>query len=217
MLLGGRDVQGLALRQPTSSSICTASSASSRLIPLHPAYSSVHLLSYPLQGLESRKAMRAFKRGYATVGQAPSRLRLRGKTPLDLDHFLQRQRALALWRDILRSTASISDVATRNDMRQFARAEFEQHRDVTDLGHIRYLISVRLFARSVRGKVLMGYIARKDAVRYHEELLVQFWHPILRDSCRDAPARVYGGEQQHTICSLPRTVCDPDATGTESI
>lgn len=26
-------------------------------------------------------------------------------------------------------------------MRQFARSEFEQHRRVTDLGHIRYLVS----------------------------------------------------------------------------
>jgi len=28
-------------------------------------------------------------------------------------------------------------------MRRFARSEFDQHRSVTDLGHIRYLISVR--------------------------------------------------------------------------
>jgi hypothetical protein len=34
-------------------------------------------------------------------------------------------------------------------MRRFARAEFEQHKHVDDLGHIRYLISVRLLARSV--------------------------------------------------------------------
>jgi hypothetical protein len=27
-------------------------------------------------------------------------------------------------------------------MRAFARAEFEQHRDVQDVGHIRYLISM---------------------------------------------------------------------------
>jgi hypothetical protein len=99
-----------------------------------------------------RIAMRTFKRGYATVGQPPSRLRLRGKAPLGLDHFIQRQRALALWRDIVRSTASIPDAATRNDMRQFARTEFEQHKHVTDLGHIRYLISVRLLARAVEEK-----------------------------------------------------------------
>jgi hypothetical protein len=59
----------------------------------------------------------------------------------------------------VRSTAAISDPATAKDMRQFARAEFERHRNVTDLvsypldahqhtmltirkDHIRYLISV---------------------------------------------------------------------------
>ncbi|KAF2749349.1 hypothetical protein M011DRAFT_475448 [Sporormia fimetaria CBS 119925] len=82
-------------------------------------------------------------RRYATVAKArrPSILERRGKSPLGLDHFIQRQRALKLWRDIVRDTAQISDDATRKDMRQFARAEFEQHRKVTDLDHIRYLIS----------------------------------------------------------------------------
>ncbi|KAF2242652.1 hypothetical protein BU26DRAFT_129895 [Trematosphaeria pertusa] len=81
------------------------------------------------------------KCGYATIARRPSALRMRGKTPLGLDHFIQRQRALALWRDILRSTASISDMSTRKDMRQFARAEFEHHKHATDISHIRYLIS----------------------------------------------------------------------------
>jgi hypothetical protein len=120
----------------------------------------------------------AMLRRYATVAsKPPSRLRARGKTPVGLDHvrvpstpctrrpltvvqFIQRQRALALWRDIVRSTANIPDVGARKDMRQFARSEFHQHRSVTDLvsplpptplpcvltavqGHIRYLISVR--------------------------------------------------------------------------
>ncbi|KAF2463506.1 uncharacterized protein BDR25DRAFT_107924 [Lindgomyces ingoldianus] len=81
-------------------------------------------------------------RKYATVAaRNPSLLQQRGKSPLGLDHFLQRQRALALWRDIMRSTAGISDAATKRDMQQFARAEFERHRNVTDLSHIRYLIS----------------------------------------------------------------------------
>jgi hypothetical protein len=47
--------------------------------------------------------------------------------------FIQRQRALALWREIVRSTANIPDEGARKDMRQFARSEFEQHRNVTDL------------------------------------------------------------------------------------
>lgn len=34
--------------------------------------------------------------------------------------------------------------STRQELLDFARAEFEQHRHVNDLGHIRYLISVRM-------------------------------------------------------------------------
>ncbi|KAF1358142.1 hypothetical protein EJ07DRAFT_125402, partial [Lizonia empirigonia] len=47
--------------------------------------------------------------------------------------FIERQKVILLWRDIVRSTNNIPDAATRTDMRQFARAEFEQHRHVTDL------------------------------------------------------------------------------------
>jgi hypothetical protein len=107
--------------------------------------------------------MRAFRRGYATVGPAPSRLRFRGKTPVSLDHFIQRQRALALWREIVRSTASIPDPARRQEMRQFARDEFEQHKHVTDIGHIRYLISVCLPALTLEERMLT-VIAGEDAV-----------------------------------------------------
>jgi hypothetical protein len=92
-------------------------------------------------------------RRYATVAsRPPSRLGLRGKSPVGLDHvsfsefafgmvdimliimqFIQRQRVLALWREIVRSTANIPDQGARRDMRQFARSEFEQQSKVTDL------------------------------------------------------------------------------------
>ncbi|KAL5383760.1 hypothetical protein PMIN04_000557 [Paraphaeosphaeria minitans] len=86
--------------------------------------------------------MLSIKRNYVTVlSNSPSRLRSRGKSPIGLDHFIQRQRALALWKDIVRSTISIADRDMRQEMLRFARAEFEKHRHVTDLGHIRYLIS----------------------------------------------------------------------------
>lgn len=90
-------------------------------------------------------------RSYATASQRKSRL---GKT-LSLDHvslasqmarrrlrhsetdtklqFLQRSRALALYRTILRDTRRISDPTTRAETRRFARDEFERHRDVTDI------------------------------------------------------------------------------------
>ncbi|KAI0400761.1 complex 1 LYR protein [Xylaria palmicola] len=77
-------------------------------------------------------------RGYAT-GSTPPKSRLR--PTLSLEHFLQRARVLALYRTVLRGTRYISDPATRAETRGFARAEFERHRGVTDLDHIRYLLS----------------------------------------------------------------------------
>ena len=47
--------------------------------------------------------------------------------------FLQRSRALSLYRTILRATRRIGDPTTRAETRRFARDEFERHRNVTDL------------------------------------------------------------------------------------
>ncbi|CAK7206806.1 hypothetical protein SEUCBS139899_009612 [Sporothrix eucalyptigena] len=83
-------------------------------------------------------------RTYATAagtgsGSRPSRL---GRKPtLSLEHFLQRGRALALYRTIVRGARQITDETTRRETLRFAREEFERHRGVTDLSHIRYLIS----------------------------------------------------------------------------
>ncbi|KAF3014149.1 hypothetical protein G7054_g6855 [Neopestalotiopsis clavispora] len=76
-------------------------------------------------------------RHYATEAKRTTRL---GKA-LSLDHFLQRGRVLSLYRTILRGTKRIGDPGTRSETRGFARAEFERHRGVTDLAHIRYLLS----------------------------------------------------------------------------
>ncbi|KAI0879808.1 uncharacterized protein GGS22DRAFT_176775 [Annulohypoxylon maeteangense] len=62
-------------------------------------------------------------------------------TALSLDHFLLRSRVLSLYRSVIRGTGRISDPTTRAETRNFARAEFERHRNVTDVGHIRYLLS----------------------------------------------------------------------------
>ncbi|KAI1298212.1 complex 1 LYR protein [Xylaria venustula] len=78
-------------------------------------------------------------RDYATRAPPPAGRRLR--PTLSLEHFLQRARVLALYRTVLRGTRHIDDPVTRSETRGFARAEFERHRDVTDLGHIRYLLS----------------------------------------------------------------------------
>ncbi|KAJ9150339.1 hypothetical protein NKR23_g3816 [Pleurostoma richardsiae] len=81
----------------------------------------------------SAAAARAFATG--SVGRGL------GKGTLSLDHFIQRSRALSLYRTILRGTRRISDPAGRDETRRFARHEFERHRGVTDIGHIRYLLS----------------------------------------------------------------------------
>ncbi|KAG5998405.1 hypothetical protein E4U43_002421 [Claviceps pusilla] len=73
-------------------------------------------------------------RGYAAARRTLDRA-------LSLDHFLQRSRVLSFYRTILRSTRSIRDAQTRTETRRFARDEFDRRRHVTDLSHIRYLLS----------------------------------------------------------------------------
>ncbi|KAJ5610524.1 hypothetical protein N7510_007243 [Penicillium lagena] len=62
-------------------------------------------------------------------GQA-SRLR---KPTVSLDHFIQRQRVLSLWREIVRAVNKIPPSSTRDELRSYARHEFERHREVSDL------------------------------------------------------------------------------------
>ncbi|KAH1279656.1 hypothetical protein KXW98_004638 [Aspergillus fumigatus] len=68
----------------------------------------------------------------------PSKLR---KPAVSLDHFIQRQRVLGLWREIVRALNKIPKSSTRDELRSYARSGFERHRNVTDLQHIRYLVS----------------------------------------------------------------------------
>ncbi len=63
------------------------------------------------------------------------------KPPLGLDHFLQRQRVLSLWREMVRAIYKIPPSNTRDEMRQYARQGFQRNRNVSDLSQIRYLIS----------------------------------------------------------------------------
>lgn len=60
--------------------------------------------------------------------------------PLSFDHFIQRQRVLALWRDILRSVYKIP-ADRRTETVTYARKEFERNKHVHDIQQIRYLIS----------------------------------------------------------------------------
>ncbi|KXJ89582.1 hypothetical protein Micbo1qcDRAFT_13267 [Microdochium bolleyi] len=85
---------------------------------------------------------RAALRHYASAaapptGRKPTRL---GKT-LSLEHFVQRARTLAFYRTICRGCGRIQNATARRETLGFARAEFERHRGVSDLAHIRYLLS----------------------------------------------------------------------------
>ncbi|KAL3450132.1 complex 1 protein-domain-containing protein [Aspergillus insuetus] len=75
------------------------------------------------------------------VAVNPTRSSKLRKPTISLDHFIQRQRVIALWREIVRALNKIPNSPTRSELRDYARQEFERHRNVTDLQHIRYLIS----------------------------------------------------------------------------
>ncbi|KAJ5389577.1 uncharacterized protein N7496_000645 [Penicillium cataractarum] len=60
----------------------------------------------------------------------PSKLK---KPAVSLDHFIQRQRVLSLWREIVRALHKAPPSPTRDELRSYARHEFERNRDVSDL------------------------------------------------------------------------------------
>ena len=80
-------------------------------------------------------------RSYATASTRSSRLPS-SKPPLSLslDHFLLRQRVISLYRTIVRECHKIP-APTREEMKKYARDEFERHKAVQDLRKIRYLLS----------------------------------------------------------------------------
>lgn len=67
--------------------------------------------------------------------------KLKKVPPISLDHFLQRQRVISLYREIARAIYRIPPSPMRVEMLAHARGEFERNRHVSDLGQIRYLIS----------------------------------------------------------------------------
>ncbi|KAL3426858.1 LYR motif-containing protein 2 [Phlyctema vagabunda] len=74
----------------------------------------------------------------ATAPPSPKKKKL-GST-ISLDHFLQRGKAISLWRTILRDSRRIADANTRKETIDFARVEFKRNMHVTDISQIRYLI-----------------------------------------------------------------------------
>jgi hypothetical protein len=50
-----------------------------------------------------------------------------------LSQFLQRAKALSLWRSIIRGSRRIADEKTRKETLDFAREEFRRNKNVTDI------------------------------------------------------------------------------------
>ena len=87
-------------------------------------------------------SLHSLSRTYATSTSTSTtrRSRLANKPPLSLDHFLLRQRVLAFYRTVFRACDRIPS-PIREEMREYARGEFERQKDVEDLRKIRYLLS----------------------------------------------------------------------------
>ncbi|TVY59649.1 LYR motif-containing protein [Lachnellula suecica] len=77
-------------------------------------------------------------RAYSSQAKRPSRF---AEGTVSLDHFLQRSKALSLWRSIVRGSRKIADQQTKEETLRFAREDFRRNKDVKDLTQIRYLIS----------------------------------------------------------------------------
>src|SRR2546421_2117158 len=87
-----------------------------------------------------RKTFRLLARVSSSLPVRPPQARRAGKPTLSLEHFVQRQRVLSLWRSIVRTLYKIPK-AHRGEPMRYARNEFERQKNVTDLTQIRYLVS----------------------------------------------------------------------------
>ncbi|CAG7935062.1 unnamed protein product [Penicillium nalgiovense] len=75
--------------------------------------------------------MRPSHRFLAAISRSqPSKLK---KPSISLDHFIQRQRVLSLWREIMRALIKVPPSSTRTELHKYARDEFERHRSVSDI------------------------------------------------------------------------------------
>ena len=96
-------------------------------------------------------------RKYATATPRSSRLppAKQKSSPLSLSHFLLRQRAISLYRTIIRACHKIPP-PTREEMKKYAREEFERHKAVEDERKIRYLLSTGKTEFERLGKQVSG-------------------------------------------------------------
>ncbi|XP_059476732.1 LYR motif-containing protein 2 [Neocloeon triangulifer] len=65
--------------------------------------------------------------------------RIPSKT-LSLKQFMTRQQVLKLYRDILKAIQRIPDDRNRNELKDWARSDFKQHKNQTDEHKIKALI-----------------------------------------------------------------------------
>lgn len=77
----------------------------------------------------------------AKISSSPSKSRLRKAAPLSLDHFIQRQRVIHLYRDILRSIYRHMLSPQRDESVAYAKGEFMRNKNAKEIERIRYLIS----------------------------------------------------------------------------
>nr|XP_020468565.1 LYR motif-containing protein 2 [Monopterus albus] len=62
-------------------------------------------------------------------------------TVLSLKQFLQRQKVLEIYRNILRTIRQVPDEADRKYLRDWTRDEFKRNKDATDQDAIRMMIT----------------------------------------------------------------------------
>lgn len=67
--------------------------------------------------------------------------RLPREATLSLEHFLARNRSILLYRRIQRSLRQVADPTSRQELKRWARSDFDRHRHEKDLSKIRYLYS----------------------------------------------------------------------------
>ncbi|ORX91517.1 LYR motif-containing protein 2-like protein [Basidiobolus meristosporus CBS 931.73] len=68
----------------------------------------------------------------------PSKLSSSGP---NLQHFITRVKVLGLYREIMRATGKIENPKDKKELRDWARADFEHYRNITDQDKIKTLLS----------------------------------------------------------------------------
>lgn len=97
--------------------------------------------------------------------------------------FLQRTKVLGLYRTIIRGVYRISDPTTRAESRDFAREQFERHRNVTDIVRLTLLTKTTNTDRrvSLLGPHTLSFVHGQDGVGEHGE--VYRGHVGSRSNC----------------------------------